>query len=66
MPLSLDTLRVGRRYRLRNYGEEHVFQVLEVLEEQDFRVKDMHTLDVYLLSDLIRYGRSKDFDLEEV
>jgi len=66
MPLSIDNLRKGKKYRLRNYGEEFEFQVVDMPEDQVYRVKDLTTLDIYYLNDLIKYGKGKDFDLEDL
>ncbi|WP_347159181.1 hypothetical protein [Pontibacter chitinilyticus] len=66
MAISINNLRKGKKYRLRNYGETFEFQVVDMPEEDVFRVKDLHTLDMYLLHDLYQYGRGKDFDLEEM
>ncbi|MFD1186237.1 hypothetical protein [Pontibacter rugosus] len=66
MALSLDNLRRGRKYRLTNYGETFEFQVVEMPEENVYKVKDLNTLDTYLLHDLYKYGKGKDFDLEDL
>ncbi len=66
LTMSLDNLRVGKHYRLLNYGEASEFEVLEVLEDGDFRVKDLLSLDEYRLSKLVEYGTSDDFDIEEL
>lgn len=65
LTMSFDNLRVGKYYRLTNYGEMSEFEVLEVLEE-DFLLKDRLSLDTYHLSKLIEYGTSRDFDIEEL
>ena len=64
--MSFDNLRVGKHYRMTNYGEASEFEVLEVLEESDFVVKDLLSLDTYRLSKLVEYGTSDDFDVEEL
>ena len=64
--MSFDNLRVGKRYRLTNYGEVSEFEVQEVFEDGDFRVKDLLSLDEYYLSKLVEYGTSDDFDIEEL
>lgn len=64
--LSFDVLRTGKRYRLINYGEEHEFVVENVLDNGDFRVKDLLTLERFRLKELISYGKGKDFLLEEI
>lgn len=66
MPLAIDNVRVGRVYRLTNYGEIRYLQVLERMGSENFRVKDLATLELYELEDLLRWGRGKDYDLEEV
>lgn len=65
LTMSFDNLRVGKRYRLTNYGEVSEFEVLEVLED-DFLLKDSLSLDTYYLSKLVEYGTSDDFDIEEL
>ena len=64
LTMSFDNLRVGKHYRLSNYGEASEFEVLEVLEDGDFLVKDLLSLDTYPLSKLVEYGTSDDFDIE--
>ena len=66
MAISMDNLRRGKKYRLTNYGESFEFQVVEMPEEGAYRVKDLNTLDLYLLHDLVKYGKGKDFDLDEL
>ncbi len=65
MAISLDNLRVGRRYYLKNYGEEFDFEVIEVLPNDDFRIKNVNSLEMLLFSDLINFGIGKDYELEE-
>jgi hypothetical protein len=64
--LSFDVLRVGKKYRLTNFGETHEFEIERILANGDFKVKDVHTLERYQLKELIRYGLGKDYMLEEV
>ena len=66
MPASFDTIRTGKKYCLRNYGEEARFQVVEVLSDQDCRVKDLTSLEVFLLSELVKYGKGSDYDFFEI
>ncbi len=66
MPISFDTIRAGKQYFLRNYGEESKFEVLDIMANGDFKVKDLMTLEVFLLSDLVRYGKGDDYELQEV
>ncbi len=65
MAISLDNLRVGRKYYLKNYGESFDFEVIEVLSQDDFRIKNVNSLEILLFSDLIKYGVGKDYELEE-
>lgn len=66
MAISLDNLRRGKKYKLTNYGETFEFQVMEIAEENVYRVKDLNTLDLFLLHELYKYGKGRDFDLEEL
>lgn len=66
MPLSLDNLRKGKKYRMRNYGEEIDFQVMDIPDENIYLIKDLLTLETYLLHELLEFGKSKDFDLDEL
>ncbi|MFC4872945.1 hypothetical protein [Negadavirga shengliensis] len=66
MPLAIDNIRVGRVYRLTNFGEIRYLQVLERIGSENFRVKDLETLELYDLEELLRWGLGKDYDLEEV
>jgi len=66
MAMSFDNIRVGRRYRLVNYGEVNEFIVEKVKGINDFMLKDITSLERYPLSDLVKYGKGKDFDLYEL
>lgn len=66
MSLSLDVLRVGKRYRLTNYGDHHDFIIERVLTKGDFAVKDIHTLELYRLKEIFQYGKGKDFEIREL
>jgi hypothetical protein len=63
--LALDVLRTGKKYRLVNFGESHEFVIESILGNGDFRVKDTLTLERYNLKELIRYGKGKDFIIED-
>jgi hypothetical protein len=64
--LALDVLRTGKKYRLVNFGETHEFVIESILGNGDFKVKDTLTLERYHLKELIRFGKGKDFTIEEV
>lgn len=64
--ISFDVLRAGKKYKLTNYGEKHEFVIEQILGNGDFKVKDLNTLERYLLKELIKYGKGKDFALEEL
>lgn len=66
MPISPDTLRVGKKYRLVNFNHETHFEVLEVLEDNDFIIKDLDLLEELNFKDLTRYGKGEDYELEEL
>jgi hypothetical protein len=62
MPISVGTVRIGKRYILHNYSETHEFKVMSAVGRNDFLCKDLTSLDEYLLSELTAYGKSKDYD----
>jgi hypothetical protein len=64
--LSFDVLRNGKKYRLINHGEHFEFVVEYILPNGDFKVKDLHTLERYYLKDLIKFGKGKDFEIQEM
>lgn len=64
--LSFDVLRVGKKYKLTNFGETREFEVERILVNHDFEVKDLLTLERYLLKDLIKYGKGQDFEIREL
>jgi len=65
MSISLDTVRVGKKYYLINHGERHEFIVMEKITNQNYKVKDLHTLELYELQDLIYLGKGKDYEFYE-
>lgn len=66
MAMSFDSMRVGQKYYLINYGEKFEFLVQEKKSEKNFVVKDIHTLEKYEIKDLIKYGLGSDFELYEL
>lgn len=64
--MSFDTLRVGHTYRLRNYDEVREFKVMRRLADRNFLVQDKVTMEKYELEELVRYGKGKDYDLDEI
>lgn len=66
MPASFSTIRTGHKYFLRNYSDEYYFEVLDILSNGDCKLKDIDTLELYNLKDLIRYGKGGDFEFYEI
>ena len=66
MGLSFDVLRVGKKYTLINFGEGFDFEIERILSNGDFNVKDLHTLERYLLKEHIKFGKGKDFEIREL
>ena len=64
--LSFDVLRVGKKYKLVNFDDRFEFQIELILSNGDFKVKDLNTLERYLLKDLIKFGKGKDFEIREI
>lgn len=63
--LSLDVLRVGKKYSLVNYGERYEFEIEKILRN-DFKVKDIHTMERYQLADTYKFGKGGDFEIREL
>lgn len=66
MAKSFNNLRVGKKFRLINFGESFEFQVVEIMADGDCKLRDIHTLEDYDLFDFTRYGLGPDFDVLEV
>jgi hypothetical protein len=64
--ISLDVLRAGKKYKIINYGERSDFTIEEILGNGDFKIKDLHTLEIGRLSDLYKYGKGNDFEIREL
>lgn len=64
--LAFSSMRVGKKYRLVNYGEQSEFTLLEVVGKNDYKLRDLYSLEDYLMSDLIKYGQGDDFELQEI
>ena len=63
--LTFNVLRVGKKYRLTNYQERTDFIVEEILENENFRIKDIHTMEILFMKDLIKFGKGIDFEIRD-
>ena len=63
---AFDIMRTGKRYRLVNFGDTYEFEVLNILDNGDFVLKTLDTLEEFMLSEIIDFGVSKDFSFEEL
>ena len=61
--LAFSSLRVGERYRLINYGEIFEFELLKILDGNEFLLKDLFTLETYRMSQLIGFGKGDDLEI---
>lgn len=66
MAQSFNNLRVGKTFKLTNFGETYEFEILEILADGDCQLKDTNTLEKYRLFDLIYLGKGDDFDIESL
>ena len=64
--MSFDNMRVGKKYYLKNHGETTSFSVLRTIGQNDFRIKDLLSLEEYSFGSLIQYGIGNDFELYEI
>tara|TARA_A100001011_G_C13892763_1_gene667713 strand:- start:147 stop:350 length:204 start_codon:yes stop_codon:yes gene_type:complete len=61
--LAFSSLRVGKRYRLTNYGECFEFELISILGRDEFLLKDLITLETYTMSRLIGFGKGDDLEI---
>lgn len=66
MAIALDNLRVGRIYEFRNMGENRKLEVISRLSGSNFKVKDLDTTEIYTIEELLRWGKGKDYELDEL
>jgi hypothetical protein len=64
--LSFDVLRVGKKYKLINYGDKYEFVIESITTGGDFHVKDLLTMERFKLKDVIKFGKGKDFEIREL
>jgi hypothetical protein len=64
--MSFDNMRVGKNYFLTNYGDKTSFSVIATAGSNDFKIKDLLTLEIYYFGELVRYGIGEDFELFEI
>jgi hypothetical protein len=63
--LSIENLRKGYSYQITNHGEQIDFEVIEFIED-DYMVKNIDTLEVFNLKELVQYGLGKDYELIDI
>lgn len=63
--LSYSSLRAGKKYWLVNFGERYEFELMEIVHTTEFKLKDLHTLEYYRMSDIVRFGKGPDFEIRE-
>lgn len=65
MAIALDNLRVGRIYTFTNMGEKRKLEVIARISGENFKVKDLDTTEYYTIEELLRWGKGKDYELDE-
>ena len=63
---SFNTIRLGMRYKIVNHGDTSVFEVLEILSDEDCIVRSLDTLETFNLKDLVKIGLGADFEFDEI
>ena len=64
--MSVDNMRVGKNYCIVNHGDTTRFFILETNGRNDFKIKDLLSLEIYMFGELIQYGIGPDFELFEI
>ncbi|WMJ73148.1 hypothetical protein RCC89_08235 [Cytophagaceae bacterium ABcell3] len=65
MAISRDTLRVGKKYKIKNFGEVTEF-IVEEISPKNIKIKSLLTLETLTLEELTQYGKGSDYDLREI
>ena len=66
MEIQFGNIRIGKKYFIRNYGDEFHFQVQARRGETDYLLKDLNTIETFLLSDVLKYGKGKDLVFKNI
>ena len=66
MAISPDVLRVGKKYYLTNFSDHVEFIVLEYLSGNNYKLKDIHTLEIFELDELLQFGKGENYDMGEL
>ncbi|MCF6360236.1 MAG: hypothetical protein L3J29_05660 [Cyclobacteriaceae bacterium] len=66
MNASFNIIRTGKCYSIKNYGEVWQFEVMEIFDNNDYKIKMIDTLEEQLLSELIAFGKGEDFTFIEL
>jgi hypothetical protein len=64
--MSIDTMRVGKNYCIVNNGDTTRFFIIETEGQNDFKIKDLLSLEIYRFGELIQFGIGQDFELYEI
>ena len=46
-----------------NYGELFEFELISILDKDEFLLKDLFTLEIYKMSQLIGFGKGDDLEI---
>ena len=66
MSISVESVRVGKKYFLRNNREYHEFKIIRATGSNDFICEDLSSMERYKLSELTVYGIGKDYEFFEL
>ncbi|EKB50728.1 hypothetical protein [Cecembia lonarensis] len=66
MAIALDNLRVGRFYEFTNQGEKRRLEIIARLSSDNYKVRDVDTTETYTIEELLRWGKGKDYELDEI
>ncbi len=64
--LSHGVLRVGKKYRVINFGDRYEIEIEEARADGDFQVKDINTMEHFLLSEILKFGTGKDYEIRDL
>jgi hypothetical protein len=65
MGIAISNIRTEGEYILTNYGETFEFKVVRIVSDNEFLLRDLTSLDEYMMSELTGQGKGPDFSIWE-
>lgn len=63
--LAFSSLRVREKYSITNHGEVFHLELVRFLSHSDCEFKDIYTLELIKMSEIVSLGKGKDWEIRE-